>query len=636
MRSALLLSVVSSFIISLSCQAQTNYWTWVNGDSVTRKYGIYGNKGVSSPLNKPGTRDGSVTWVDNAGNLWLFGGHGYNANSTNIDLNDLWKYDPAANEWTWVKGDSSGNFIYGIGGYKGTPDINNKPGAMSRAVSWKDNAGNLWLFGGIGDGIVSSGDLNELWKYDIATNMWTWVSGYEYAGQSGHYGTKGVTSTSDYPGARNSSCSWTDHNGNLWLFSGRDLSNHYFNDLWKYDIANNTWTWMSGESADMWPAGVYGTIGVPDPGNKPCGRYGSLSWLDNSGNLWLLGGFRDGVNPIDGYYNDLWKYNISSGNWTWVNGDNTTNKKGVYGTIGVANAANRPGARAYGMTWADMHGNLWMLGGSGYNTNTFQNTFMNDLWRYNIAANQWAWIKGDNNISGTGIYGTKGVADPANKPGGRNRAAGWVDAANTIWLFGGTGNPHGTAPPNYLNDLWSFSPISILPLHLLSFDGQKKNNQVLLNWRSADEINMSHFVITRSVDGRNFAPIGTVACRNNSGTNTYTYIDDYPAGARQVFYRLQIVDKDGGIKESNIIRFNLDSHLTITVSTDVAKGTVLISGQKLQQLRLFNTAGALVKSISLNDQNNVTVNLTGIAAGMYLIRANDAAGNIVTEKIVIP
>jgi hypothetical protein len=36
--------------------------------------------------------------------------------------------------------------------------------------------------------------------------------------------------------------------------------------------------------------GVYGVMGIPDSNNIPSGRYGAVSWIDNSENMWLLGG----------------------------------------------------------------------------------------------------------------------------------------------------------------------------------------------------------------------------------------------------------------------------------------------------------------------------------------------------------
>jgi N-acetylneuraminic acid mutarotase len=34
------------------------------------------------------------SWIDASGNLWLFGGNGYDSTGNFGYLNDLWQYDP--------------------------------------------------------------------------------------------------------------------------------------------------------------------------------------------------------------------------------------------------------------------------------------------------------------------------------------------------------------------------------------------------------------------------------------------------------------------------------------------------------------------------------------------------------------
>ena len=52
-------------------------WTWISGANTINAQGVYGTKGVPAAGNVPGARSGSVSWIDGAGNLWLFGGYGY-------------------------------------------------------------------------------------------------------------------------------------------------------------------------------------------------------------------------------------------------------------------------------------------------------------------------------------------------------------------------------------------------------------------------------------------------------------------------------------------------------------------------------------------------------------------------------
>jgi hypothetical protein len=84
---------------------------------------------------------------------------------------------------------------------------------------------------------------------------------------------------------------------------------------------------------------------------------------DASGNLWLFGGEGYDSTGTYGWLNDLWKYSLSSAQWTWVGGPKTTHATGVYGTQGMAAATNIPGARAYEASWTDANGNLWLFGG---------------------------------------------------------------------------------------------------------------------------------------------------------------------------------------------------------------------------------------------------------------------------------
>lgn len=86
----------------------TNEWAWMGGSSTASANGgcpgVYGTLGVAAPGNIPGNRDGAVTWTDQTGNFWLFGGSGIDANGVGGNLNDLWKFNPSTNEWAWMSG----------------------------------------------------------------------------------------------------------------------------------------------------------------------------------------------------------------------------------------------------------------------------------------------------------------------------------------------------------------------------------------------------------------------------------------------------------------------------------------------------------------------------------------------------
>ena len=365
----------SATITILPAVVVSEKWTWVSGSDIGNQAGTYGTKGTAALSNVPGGRMGAVSWIDSQGKLWLFGGFGSDSTGNyDLYLNDLWKFDPTTLEWTWVSGSDIGNQA-GTYGTKGITDPANVPGARSGAVSWIDSQGKLWLFGGAGmDLTVYGGLLNDLWEYDPTTNEWTWVSGSDIGNQAGTYGTKGTADPSNVPGARHSAVSWLDSSGKLWLFGGGGYdsgsSGGELNDLWEYDPATLEWTWVSGSNV-FGQNGTYGIQGTADPLNVPGARSGAVSWLDSQGNLWLFGGWGN----YSGELNDLWKYDPTTLEWTWVSGSNTPGQLGTYGTKGTAALSNVPGAREGAVSWIDSNGNLWLFGGTGYGG------LLNDLWQ---------------------------------------------------------------------------------------------------------------------------------------------------------------------------------------------------------------------------------------------------------------
>jgi hypothetical protein len=155
-----------------------------------------------------------------------------------------------------------------------------------------------------------------------------------------------------------------------------------------------------------------------------------------------------------GALNDLWEFNPTAKTWVWVSGADTANEVGVYGTEGVASAANAPGGRESAASWIDGDGTLWLFGGNIYAGPP--NIWFNDLWKFNPTARTWTWVSGADTPNATGDYGTQGVSSATNMPGARSMAVGWVDASGNLWLFGG-GFP-SSAEYVFFNDLWRYHP----------------------------------------------------------------------------------------------------------------------------------------------------------------------------------
>jgi N-acetylneuraminic acid mutarotase len=329
-----------------------------------------------------------------------------------------------------MSGSSTGD-ASGVYGTLGAASTTNVPGARAGAASWIDESSNLWLFGGEAyDSTGAWGIVNDLWEFNPTEKTWTWVSGRDTAntsavsGTPGIYGTLGVASVNNLPGARLDSASWRDSSGNLWLFGGGGYdsagTNGSLNDLWEYSPATKEWTLFGGNGLDSVTSGVGAAVGC---------------------------------------LNDLWEFSPTAKTWTWVSGSNLENTAGIYGTLGVVATSNTPGCRESAVSWTDISGNLWLFGGTGYDsTGTLGE--LNDLWKFSPTIKEWTWVGGSNKGDAGGVYGIIGVASANNAPGGRASAAGWTDTSGNLWLFGGAGfDSTGTIKGDgVLNDLWRYQP----------------------------------------------------------------------------------------------------------------------------------------------------------------------------------
>ncbi len=317
----------------------TGNWTPVSGTTNVDQGGTYGT--LSTPGGTPGGRWGAASCTDSSGNVWVFGGQGFDSNGINLGLlNDLWKYNIATAQWTWM-GPTNSNVSQnnGVYGTQGTALAANAlgPGGRQTAVLWADTSGNIWLFGGLGldsAGTRNPGSLNglsngtttpdgallnDLWKFNIATAQWTWVSGGNVANQNGVYGTQQTAAASNVPGSRWSAGGWTDASGNLWFFGGWGYgsslaqSTGFLNDVWEYQRSTGQWISWKG-SIDVNQPGNYPTqfsppYDVPFVDNTPGSRRGMAFWQpDGLDYFWVFGGAGfDNASKPD-YLNDFWRY----------------------------------------------------------------------------------------------------------------------------------------------------------------------------------------------------------------------------------------------------------------------------------------------------------------------------------------
>jgi len=197
----------------------------------------------------------------------------------------------------------------------------------------------------------------------------------------------GIKSTLSHatPQARQGAASWTDPGGRLWMFGGNGYdaegASVTFNDLWRLSPESSGWSLMSAS------------------GPAPAARAYASAWADASGDLWLFGGQARDTNGSVYVLNDLWKFSVSTGQWTRVSGSARKNMPGVYGLAGVSAADSIPGGRSNAVSWVDSAGTLWLFGGYGTDSTGALGT-LNDLWQFTATTGLWTWVSGSVTAAG--------------------------------------------------------------------------------------------------------------------------------------------------------------------------------------------------------------------------------------------
>jgi hypothetical protein len=177
-----------------------------------------------------------------------------------------------------------------------------------------------------------------------------------------------------------------------------------------------------------------------------------------------------------------------------------------------------------------------------------------------------------------------------------------------------------------------------LPTKITQFNATKKENNVLLNWTSENEINVAYFNVQRSISGKDFETIGAV----NAGKSEYNFIDPLTNILSQtIYYRLQIVDKDGSMHYSKIVTVSNNTKEIIKVYPTIATSQVNIEfdskTNESLSIKIFDIMGKIVdaKNVKLFAGNNsFYYDCSRLNAGNYFVSLIINNQIIKTENLI--
>jgi hypothetical protein len=175
----------------------------------------------------------------------------------------------------------------------------------------------------------------------------------------------------------------------------------------------------------------------------------------------------------------------------------------------------------------------------------------------------------------------------------------------------------------------------VLPQNLLSFTASKGDNKVILNFTTTNDLNVASFDVERSPDGSSFTTIGTVTGEGVNGQ--HEYIDAQPLSSIN-YYRLKLIDRNGGYFYSKIVPVRYDKNVAITIFPNPANDVVTVQLHMPAgaiSLKIIDGMGRTVKTMSLRSSGSTlstTIDLSGLAAGQYYLHAGSEIIGFVKQK----
>jgi hypothetical protein len=192
-------------------------------------------------------------------------------------------------------------------------------------------------------------------------------------------------------------------------------------------------------------------------------------------------------------------------------------------------------------------------------------------------------------------------------------------------------------PGSYAPDRFRlvFKQAGPVPVTFTSVRANRQNKNILVEWKVENELNIHHYELERSADGRNFSKVNEQAARGN-GTGAvmaYNWLDTNPLDGDN-FYRIRSIGMSTDVKLSQVVKVNMEkAPATITVFPNPVRedGILYVSldnkpagdyrlilvnaeGQTVMKKLLSHAGGSSVYSIGMEKyaaHGNYLLNISG-------------------------
>ncbi len=179
-----------------------------------------------------------------------------------------------------------------------------------------------------------------------------------------------------------------------------------------------------------------------------------------------------------------------------------------------------------------------------------------------------------------------------------------------------------------------------LPVGLMNFSIRaQENGSVLVSWNTAWEESNQKFIIERSIDLKEFKPVGEIqdVAGTDNGANNYRFVDDAPFSGTS-YYRLKQIDLDGTVTIYRIQSVIVDATYDV-FPNPVSSGsgfTLTLDEVTTADIKLYSIAGNPI-AITKTHLNGSSVKITPYAtlkSGIYILNVRER-GTVRKYRILV-
>ncbi len=182
-------------------------------------------------------------------------------------------------------------------------------------------------------------------------------------------------------------------------------------------------------------------------------------------------------------------------------------------------------------------------------------------------------------------------------------------------------------------------PCTILPLEMLSFTGDSREEGHWLEWTTASEYDVSVFQLEKSYDASSFELVQNIPAKNEDGAR-YSFLDAGEQGA--CYYRLRIQHLDASYSHSSVIWISeKEAIAALNIHPIPAKAYIMVSAPegdaKWDQVRVLDISGRVVLEQNIRfsaEEKTIRLDLSGFVEGVYLLELWSEKASISSRFLV--